>query len=54
MMFGLVILALLFVIVVVLSSLVFNRGRRYGSSNHDGPETNLNIRSMIDDPWKKH
>ena len=56
MMFGLIILALamLFVIVGVLASLAFGRGRRHGSSNHDGPETNLNIRAMIDDPWKKH
>ncbi len=52
----LVIVTSVFVMFVILGMIVAVSPRRRMRNNFrhgDGQETNLNIRALIDDPWKK-
>ncbi|MBV8638760.1 MAG: hypothetical protein JO322_11825 [Candidatus Eremiobacteraeota bacterium] len=44
----------LFVILAMIAAIAPLRRARNNARDNDGPETNLNIRALFDDTWKKH
>lgn len=46
-------LIMVLILVVVAAAASGRKARYKASSKYGGPETNLNIRALFDDPWKK-